>query len=452
MKQVRRRSLFLLLLLTLLLGGTVIFCLRYTAQGAEWAAFSANDHAFTDGRLSSGQVLDRNGTLLYDAASDAYAEDYSVRKATLHIVGDPYDNISTSAKAAFRSALVGFDPLMGSAGGGNKVYLTIDAALNRTAYEALSGRKGTVAVYNYETGEVLCMVSTPTFDPADPPTISDGDSRYEGVYLNRCLSAAYTPGSVFKVVTTAAALEKLPGVEERSFTCEGSLIIGDDVITCPYVHGTLDLYNAFACSCNCVYAQLALELGGDTLQRYAEKGGLLTSHTVSGIETAAGSFSIGQDGDLGWSGAGQYDTLVNPCSLMTLMGAIANGGSAAEPRLILRQTTMAGLPAASSGKIATGTTWSASTCRTLREMMANNVSVTYGQSQFGDLAVCAKSGTAEVGEGRQPHAWFTGFVDDSACPLAFVVVVENGGSGADVAGPIAATLLQQAAQLILDRE
>ena len=451
MKQVHRRALLLLLLIGLLAGGTVLFCHRYTTQGADWATFSANEHAYTDGRLSNGQVLDRSGTLLYDAAEDVYSPDSELRRATLHLVGDGDGNIATSARAAFCSALVGFHPLTGTTGGGSKVYLTVDAELNLTALQALNGRKGTVAVYNYHTGEVLCMVSAPTFDPADPPAIRDGDSRYEGVYLNRCLSAAYTPGSVFKIVTTAAALERLSGVQQRTFTCEGRLQVGDDVITCPASHGTMDLTDAFAVSCNCVYAQLALELGGETLQQFARSGGLLSTQSVSGIETAAGSFVIGTEGDLAWSGVGQYDTLVNPCAMMTLMGAIADGGSAAQPRLLLRQTTMSGLPTASYGKTATGGTWSASTCAKLRQMMANNVAVTYGQAQFGDLAVCAKSGTAEVGSG-QPHAWFTGFVDDPACPLAFVVVAEHGGSGADTAGSIAATVLQQAAKLLKDTE
>jgi peptidoglycan glycosyltransferase len=77
-------------------------------------------------------------------------------------------------------------------------------------------------------------------------------------------------------------------------------------------------------------------------------------------------------------------------------------------------------------------------------MMRNNVLNQYGQSQFGDLAVCAKSGTAEVGGGSQPHAWFAGFIDDSSHPLAFIVLVENGGSGASVAGAVAAKVLAQA--------
>lgn len=105
--------------------------------------------------------------------------------------------------------------------------------------------------------------------------------------MNRVLSSTFTPGSVFKVVTTAAAIEQLPDIFERSFTCTGSVKIGGDTITCPHAHGTMDFYSAFANSCNCVYAQLAVELGGETLERYARSAGLLESHDVSGIPTAA---------------------------------------------------------------------------------------------------------------------------------------------------------------------
>ena len=384
---------------------------------------------------------------LYDPATGEYADSRSLRRATLHAIGDPQNNISTGAKTAFRSRLVGFNPLTGTTTGGHKLYLSIDSSLNETARDLLNGRKGSVAVYNYQTGQILCMVSSPDFDPSDPPTITDGDSRYDGVYMNRVLSSTFTPGSVFKVVTTAAAIEQLPDIFERSFTCTGSVKIGGDTITCPHAHGTMDFYSAFANSCNCVYAQLAVELGGETLERYARSAGLLESHDVSGIPTAAGSFDVGaDDSNVGWSGVGQYDDLLNPCSLMMLMGAIAGDGSAAEPSLIYQETSMNGLTlfdGSSSARSSIG--WSADTCRTLQDMMANNVAKTYGQSQFGSLAVCAKSGTAEVGTGS-PHAWFAGFLNDSEHPLAFVVLVENGGGGASTAGPIAAKVLQQAVE------
>lgn len=446
MKQVKRRTLLVLLPVLLLVVGIGLFLVEYAMKGAHWAAFSANDTTHTAGRLSAGQILDRNGKVLYDAAGGSYAEDWITRIATLHAVGDPAGSIGTAARVQFADRMVGFDPIGGASGKGNKIYLTIDADLCELAYGLLAGHKGTVGVYNYDTGDILCMVSAPAFDPAWPPEIKDGDSQYEGVYLNRLLSASFTPGSVFKTVTTAAALERLSGVTERHFTCTGSYRMGDDVITCPKAHGELDLYGAFAVSCNCVYAQLTEELGGETLKNYCEKAGLLDSMDVSGVATAKGSFTVGAGYELGWSGVGQYEDRVNPCAMMTLMGAIAREGTAVTPRVLYRETAMSGLPHPVPASENGSGTFRASTCRTLKEMLANNVAQTYGQSNFGDLAVCAKSGTAEVAPDKSPHAWFTGFLDDARHPLAFVVLVENGGSGATVAGNIASQVLQRAVE------
>lgn len=449
MKQVKKRTFLILFLVLLLAAGTIWFCVKYVIYGSQWASFSANDHAFTDGLLSSGQVLDRNGVMLYDATTQTYNEDMAVRKATLHAVGDEWGNISTSALSHFREHLVGWNPVSGTSGDGHKLYLTIDAALNEAAYASLDGRKGVVAVYNYVSGDMLCMVSTPAYDPADPPEIADDDEQYSGVYLNRFLSGLYTPGSIFKIVTTAAALENLPDVQQRTFTCTGRTTIGGDVITCPYAHGTMDFDEALASSCNCVFAQLAVELGGQTMQHYAQEAGLLSEHDVSGITTESGLYEIGNENQLGWSGIGQYHDLVNPCAMIMLMGSIASDGQAQQPHLIAKETSMSGLSLIDAEKSGSADViWASDTCATLRSMMRSNVLLNYGQEQFGDLAVCAKSGTAEVESGEAPHAWFTGFIDDPAHPYAFVVLVENGGSGASTAGSIAAAILQET----VDRE
>ena len=102
MKQVKQRTFLILFLVLMLAFGTIWFCVKYVTQGSRWASFSANDHAFTDGLLSSGQVLDRNGVVLYDASSQSYNEDVAVREATLHAVGDEWGNISSSALSFFR--------------------------------------------------------------------------------------------------------------------------------------------------------------------------------------------------------------------------------------------------------------------------------------------------------------------------------------------------------------
>lgn len=450
MKKLQRRTLFVLLFILALAAGTVVLCAFYVKDGAQWASFYGNQHVYTNGRIASGSLQDRNGTTLFDCAEGQYSDDKTTRISTLHAIGDKQGNINTGAKNLFADQLVGFSLITGTSGTGNTIKLTLDANLNNAAYQAMAGRKGVAALYNYETGEVLCMLSTPSFDPADDAEVAKvaaGDSNYDGAYLNRFLSGTYTPGSTFKLVTAAAALETLHNEDSFSYTCTGSLTLNGEKITCPSVHGTQDFATALANSCNGAFATLATQVGGKTLEKYAKEAGLTSKVNVNGLNTAAGSFTAGtSDNDVGWSGVGQYKDLVNPCAELTLMGCIAQGGSAATPRLLKSVTSSKGLPVAHVTTETSKIGWKADTCDKIRTLMHNNVTSNYSKNlDFGGLNVCAKSGTAEVGTSK-PHAWFVGFVEDSAYPYAFVVVVENGGWGSSVAGGVAASLLKAACQ------
>lgn len=300
MKKIEKRTVICLALTLFLLLGLALFLVRFLLDGGDWASFAANRHLYnSQGQLSVGRVLDRDGDVLSwvdESGQRCYYSNATVRKATLHAVGDPNGAIGTGALVAFADQLSGYNLLTGADnpfGQGNDLYLTLDARLNYIAYQALNGRKGAVGVYNYKTGEILCMVSAPSFDPAAPPEIQDGDPRYEGVYLNRFLSSTFTPGSVFKTVTLTAALEQLPDLFQRTFTCTGSTVVGGETITCPFAHGEMDINDAFASSCNGVFAQLADELGAETIAQYAKQAGLLDRYSVSGISTAAGQRSAG---------------------------------------------------------------------------------------------------------------------------------------------------------------
>ena len=200
---------------------------------------------------------------------------------------------------------------------------------------------------------------------------------------------------------------------------------------------------AFAHSCNVAFGQLAAELGGETLQRYAEKAGLTASYSVSTVDTARGRFDLTglDEGQLAWSGVGQGNDLVNPCAMMVWMGAIANGGKAAVPYYAERTVDFLGIPHSLHHSAKTDRLVSADTAARLTELMANNVDVTYGASRFPNMDLCAKSGTAEVGDGKSPHAWFVGFLRNEGAPYAFAVLVENGGGGSSVAGSVAAKVL-----------
>ena len=119
------------------------------------------------------------------------------------------------------------------------------------------------------------MVSSPNFDPANPPSDLDTDQsgKYEGVYLNKALSSTYTPGSIFKLVTTAAAIENIPNIEQRTFQCTGKTVINGREITCDSVHGTINYRDGLAKSCNIVFADLAVELGKNTMTKTANAMG-----------------------------------------------------------------------------------------------------------------------------------------------------------------------------------
>lgn len=447
MRKIEKRAVLCLIIALALIAGLGLFCFRFVTNAADWAAYPYNRHMYSNsGQLLSGTILDRDGDVLTEVKDGerVYYPDATVRRATVHAVGDGSGYIGTGALTAFADRLSGYNLITGGyspLGSGRNLTLTLDAYLNVTAYNAMDGRQGTVGVYNYKTGDILCMVSTPSFDPENPP---DASSAEDGVYLNRFLSSAQVPGSIFKTVTLTAALENLPDLKDRTFTCTGETTVGGTVITCPKPHGKMDIESAFANSCNGVFGTLAAELGGDTMTKYVEQAGLTRRMSVDGIMTAAGHYDVSDadKGQIGWSGVGQYTDTVNPCNMMTYMGAIANGGTAAVPRLILDITTPSGIPTSWQRTEETDTLVQASTASQVKEMMKNNVVQTYGTDRFRGLDIGAKSGTAEVGGDKRPNAWFAGFLDDPEHPYAFIVLVENGGGGASVAGEIAATVLQ----------
>lgn len=437
MKRLKNRTLFVLFFTALLVAGMLFLLFSYVKDGDYWAAHRPA------GSITAGEITDRNGVVLYDYASGSYSSDYDVRLSTVHAVGDRRGSISSGARQVFAGKMSDFNLITGISTKTQQLKLSLDAKLNVRAWEAMEGRKGTVGLYNYRTGEVLCMLSNPCFDPEDSAqieAINAGAAAYEGAYLNRFLASTYTPGSTFKIVTLAAALERLENIEDFSYQCSGSVSYGDHSITCPSRHGWLNLSDALAESCNCAFGKLANEVGSDVLRKYAKEAGLLDRIMVSGLKTAAGSFATtGVPIDEGWSGVGQYKDLVNPCAEMTLMGCIAGGGSAATPVLLVDE---GGLFAPKPERSSIG--WKPETCERIKELMRNNVVNHYGQGQFDELPVCAKSGTAEVGGDKAPHAWFTGFIDSDEYPYAFVVVIENGGWGSKQAGSVAAQVLRAA--------
>lgn len=457
MNRIAGRAGIALLLVLVLVGGLVFFVGEYLFEAGEWINAAGSPHVYNAGNIGCGVVTDRNGTILMDVKDErVYADSLTLRKSTIHWLGDREGNISAPALPNYSKQLSGFDMINGIysfSGSGGEATLTLSAEAQMAALEALDGYKGTVAVYNYKTGEILCAVSAPAYDPDDVPDI-EGDTTgiYEGAYLNRFTQVSYVPGSIFKVLTTAAAVENLSGIEDEEFYCDGSYYVEGNEVTCGREHGQQNLDDALVNSCNCAYAQIALRLGADVLEEYVEKYQLTESLTFDGITTAEGYFNLSNasDPEIAWSAIGQHHDLVNPCRFLTFMGTIAGGGSAAEPYLV-SEISAGGSTTYKAKTSSTGRIMTSATAETMQELMRNNVQSGYGDENFPGLTVCAKSGTAELGDDQETNAMFAGFVMDEEYPLAFFAAVEGGGYGRYTCVPIISQVLEVCKE-VMDRE
>lgn len=459
MKRTTRRSYVIFALIVFFFIGLGFMIYSFAAHGDEWVSSRYNGHVYKNGVLSvAGTIYDRNGTALVKTENGerVYNTDWGKRVSTLHTVGDREGFIATGAQTVFRPQLIGYSFSDGiynavKSKKGINLSLTIDSEICSAAYSAMNGNKGAVCVYNYKTGEIICKVSAPTYDPDNKPDIdSDTTGRYEGIYLDRCFSGVFTPGSTFKVVTALCALQNIPGVQKKNYTCTGKYHTGGGDVICNNRsgHGELTLEKALNASCNCVFAELAVKLGKSKLQKTAQELGFGKSFSVSGINTSKSTFNVNSATklDLGWAGIGQYTTLANPMHMLLLMGTIANGGEYVDAYFVKNQSSiMKELTdlAKTNKKISIDEQYA----KTLKKLLRSNVENYYGDWRFPDLKMCGKTGSAEV-EGEKSHAWFYGFSQRSDLPYAIVVCLQNGGIGGNDAIPVANTVMQAVAKAV----
>ena len=457
MNRVTKRTWLMSLFIFLLLAGILFFLWDYVAHSHEWVAFSGSPHIYNNSNIGCGTIYDRSGEVLLDITeARAYSPNETTRKSTLHWLGDRKGFINAAAVSTYAGEMAGFDRINGvyaASGAGGKANLTLSARVQNTALEALGDRKGTVAVYNYKTGEILCAVTAPTYDPDHVPDIAgDTSGSYSGVYLNRFLQSAYVPGSIFKIVTLTAAMENVPGIEQETFRCTGKLEYGTEAVTCEKAHGNQSLQQAFANSCNCAFAKIAELVGKTKMVDAVKKYEVTKSLSFDGITTAKGNYDISETAmvSFAWSCIGQHTDLVNPARFMTFMGAVANGGSAAEPYIMARVENSGEMTYEAETE-KTPRLMSAAVADQVKDYMRYNVQQVYGDWNFPGLSVCAKSGTSELGGGQKSNAMFAGFVDSDEYPLAFMVVVENGGYGSHTCVPILSKVLG-VCKAVMDKE
>lgn len=457
MNCVTKRTWLMFLFIGVLLGGILFFLWEYMTEAEDWVSFSGSPHIYNNSNIGCGTITDRSGITLLDLTeSRTYSSDETTRKSTLHWLGDRDGFIQASAVSGYAGAMAGFDRINGvynSSGEGGSARLTLSATVQNAALKAMDGRKGTIGVYNYKTGEILCAVSTPTYDPDNVPDIAgDTTGAYSGVYLNRFLQSSYVPGSIYKIVTLSAALDCVPGIENMTFTCNGRLEYGTEAVTCEKAHGNQSLKGAFANSCNCAFAQIAELVGKSNMVSYVKQFEVADSLSFDGITTAKGNYDISNTAQVSfaWSCIGQHSDLINPARFMTFMGAIANGGKAMEP-YIMSYVENGGDTTYEAKAQSTGRLMSEAVADTVKAYMRNNVQQVYGDGNFPGMAVCAKSGTSQLGGGQKSNAMFAGFVDSEEYPLAFIVIVENGGYGSHTCVPVLSKVLS-ACKTVLDGE
>lgn len=447
MKKIGFRGKVLLLVVAFFCACLGFFLYDYIGNAKQWAVHPANQNLYQKGEMrTQSAILTKDDVLLFSSGQEgqSFASSDALALASLHLLGDGSGRFGTSLIEDYKSNLAGFGYVGGLyslSGKGATISLTVDSEVMETAYNALEGYKGTIGVYNYKTGEVMAAVSTPAFHPEKEPKNLDSD-EYEGVFLNRLENGLYVPGSIFKIITTQAALETIPNIANKVFTCEGGTTIGGSFIACTGYHGDIKLKEGFAVSCNAVYGELGELLGAKTLGEYAQKAGVLDSFLVEGHTTTKGRIPLekANKNQLAWAAIGQHTVMVNPMQYMVYMGAIANGGKGKLPYYVDSVKSPLGIPALGKKGGETRELVGKDTAKTLGDYMRNATKTTYGDGNFQNMELCAKSGTAEV-DGKRPHSWFVGFSQNPDTPFAFVIIAENADKGSSVARPIAKEVL-----------
>jgi penicillin-binding protein 2 len=351
---------------------------------------------------------------------------------------------------------------------GPPMTLTLDTDLQRAMDEALRGHSGSAVAMDPETGEILAMSSTPAYDPnqfttgMDPAVWRELTANQANPFMNRVVQATYAPGSMFKVVMAIAALEEGVVTPGTIYSCPGYLAIYNTVFRCHKAagHGEMDLHHALAQSCNVFFYHVGVKLEIERIARYAKRLGLgsLTGvdlpHEVPGLipspewklQTQKTPWFAGETVSVA---IGQGQVSVTPLQMVRVAALIANGGKLVHPHLV---KSLNGLPVSVPPPEDVGL--KPSTLEVVRDAMRAVVNEGTGiRAQLPGITVCGKTGSAQVvaharlaaAKGQQPlvvpHGWFLCFAPMEHPRIALVTMVENGGSGAEAAAPVAHDIL-----------
>ncbi|MCL6471488.1 MAG: cell division protein FtsI [Firmicutes bacterium] len=338
--------------------------------------------------------------------------------------------------------------LLGKDVPGNNLYLSINMDIQRLADKLLGDRKGAVIALNPKTGAVIALVSKPSYNP------NDIDNNWsilvkspDGPMLNRATQGKFTPGSSFKIITAAAALENSILTTDTVFDAPANIKIYGGKVT-NYEKkgfGKITFADAFARSVNTVFAQVGKSLGGGKLVDAAENFGF---GRKTPFDIPAGISHIPRPSDMdelevAWMAVGQGRIQATPLTMALACSAIANNGKIMRPYLVEKIQEPNGNVAFQREPRVWLSPIKPETAQVLRGLMEKVVDEGTGKAaKIPGVRVAGKTGTAEVGNG-EPHAWFVGFAPAEDPQVLVAAVVENGGTGGRTAAPIAREIMMR---------
>lgn len=401
-----------------------------------------------------------------------YQRVYSDPELYAHVTGwYSYDRARSGLEASYNTELAGTDDSLfvrrmvdmvtGRTPKGASVETTINAAAQKAAADGLGARKGAVVAINPKTGAILALVSHPSYDPNQIAShdIGAADDAYTRLakasgrpLSNRASGEIYPPGSTFKLVTAAAALES--GMEPSTqvdsparYRLPNTQTSLTNETNCGGSQVTLD--RALQVSCNTAFAGVGNRLGADALRAQAQKFGF-GSRPLTDLPAAASTFPGDPDpAQTALSAIGQYDVAATPLQMAMVAAGIANDGVVMQPYLVseVRAPNLTTISRHRANEL--GRAMSASNARKLQQMMVNVVNQGTGtNARIAGTEVGGKTGTAQSDPNRPPYAWFVSMAPANDAEVAVAVFVEDANiprsdiAGGRVAAPIAKAVME----------
>lgn len=336
---------------------------------------------------------------------------------------------------------------------GHDIYLTIDSKVQNTAYKMLGNDRGAVVAMNPKTGEVIALVSKPSYNPMFIDKDFDNLRKSEGrPFVNRATQGFYPPGSVFKIVTTAAVLENKAELKNEKFNCTGKLKLGDYILSCQgnRAHGKLNLEGAFKVSCNYTFGSIGIKLGYDNLQKTAEsfmfnekiktadkKDVLNIRQGQIRIDDKKSSALIAQDA------IGQHGVTANPMDMALVVSAIANKGVIMKPYVVSEIKDRYGVTINKTAPQKLKTAISSETAELIKKYMVSVVKSGTGKdARISGISIGGKTGSAENLKDKIAHSWFVALGPSEDPEIVVAVIVENAGKGGGRAAEIAREVIK----------